>query len=90
MVDVFSKQDKIQKVLIFGSRAIGNFYEGSDIDLAIFTDENFDREDYNKMYREIDDIGLLYQIDFIIYNKLKHENLKSHINRVGKVFYSLN
>lgn len=68
MVNTFSNQNKIQKILIFGSRAIGNFYEGSDIDLAIFTDKDFDREDYNKMYREIDDLGLLYQIDFVIYH----------------------
>ena len=32
--EVFRRHPNIQKVLIFGSRAKGNFREGSDIDLA--------------------------------------------------------
>lgn len=88
MKEVFSKQPKVSKVIVFGSRAMGNFYTGSDIDLAVFTDENFCDKDYYKMLDEIDDLGLLYQIDFILYQKLKHENLKAHIDRIGKVFYN--
>lgn len=33
--DVLKKHPNIDKVLIFGSRAKGNYTEGSDIDLAL-------------------------------------------------------
>jgi len=36
---VFSKYTEIQKVIIYGSRARGNFKASSDIDLTIFTDK---------------------------------------------------
>lgn len=37
--EVFKKHSNIQKVLIFGSRAKGNYSEGSDIDLAAVGDD---------------------------------------------------
>lgn len=36
IVEVLEKYDKIDQVLIFGSRSIGNYKKGSDIDLAVF------------------------------------------------------
>ena len=36
LCSVFACYDNIEKVLLFGSRAKGNFREGSDIDLALF------------------------------------------------------
>ena len=88
MLSVFSKQPKVKKIVIFGSRAMGNFYEGSDIDLAIFTEENFCTKDRYKILRDVDNLKLLYKIDFIFYHSLKHKDLKKHIDRVGKIFYT--
>lgn len=83
---VFKKHTNITKVLIFGSRAKGTFSEGSDIDLAAIGDDiSFDQLlDINV---QIEDLGLLYKVDVIDYNKQKGTPLGEHIDRVGLSFY---
>ncbi|MBP1615711.1 MAG: Nucleotidyltransferase domain protein [Bacteroidetes bacterium] len=84
--DVFRKHALISKVLIFGSRAKGNYSEGSDIDLAaIGNDLSFNElMDINV---QIEDLGLLYKVDVVDYNKNKETPLGDHIDRVGLLFY---
>lgn len=84
--EVFRRHPNIQKVLIFGSRAKGNFREGSDIDLAAIG--------YNLNYNlllailtEIDDLELLYSVDLLDYQKTLNTPIGEHIDRVGQVFY---
>jgi hypothetical protein len=36
---------------------------------------------------DFDDSDIPYTVDVSIYKDLENENLKSHINRVGKVIY---
>lgn len=84
--DVFAKLPNISKVLIFGSRAKGNFREGSDIDLALFG-EALDHELILKLLAEIDDLNLPYLFDICVYDLLDSPNFKEHIDRVGQLFY---
>ncbi len=83
---VFQKHTNITKVFIFGSRAKGTFSEGSDIDLAaIGEDISFNQLlDINV---QIEDLGLLYKVDVVDYNKQKNTPLGEHIDRVGLSFY---
>jgi len=82
---IFNKYKNIEKVILYGSRAKGNYREGSDIDLTIIGD--VEREDLMKIKDEIEDSYIPYLFDISIYNQLNSESLKEHINRVGKVFY---
>ncbi len=82
-----SQFNEIEKVIIFGSRAIGNYKKGSDIDLAIIgkrvTRKTILRlnEDLNEVY------PLPYFFDIVHYNSLSNEELKSHIDTQGKLIY---
>lgn len=75
----------IQEVLIYGSRAKGNYREGSDIDLTILGSPT--KEDFNKLWQDLDESYVPYKFDISIYNNLKSDTLKEHISRVGKVFF---
>ncbi len=84
--DVFRKHANIEKVLIFGSRSKGTYREGSDIDLAIVgkgVDYNF----ILTVLCQIEDLGLLYSIDLLDYQKKVGTPIGDHIDRVGQVFY---
>ncbi|WP_198416769.1 nucleotidyltransferase family protein [Marinilabilia rubra] len=82
LLNVFNKFDVVQQVILFGSRAKGNFKEGSDIDLALIGDGlNF--ETIRKLEIKIDDLMLPYDVDLIIYDKIKETKLKEHIKRMG-------
>lgn len=86
LLSVLEKKSSIQKAIIYGSRAIGNFREGSDIDMTLFG-ESLVEKDLFVLLDEIDDLLLPYTLDLSIYHLLKNEDLKEHINRVGKIFY---
>lgn len=81
----FKKFPEIEEVKIYGSRAMDNYEEGSDIDFAIYGDINHDL--LAKIIYEIDELPTPYKYDITDYNTLGHKNLKEHIDRVGKTFY---
>ncbi|MBX2917421.1 MAG: nucleotidyltransferase domain-containing protein [Cyclobacteriaceae bacterium] len=78
----------ISKVFIFGSRAKGNFGSGSDIDLAIM-DEHISMKDLFQLRSKLEDSNLPYFVDIVHYPSIKSQQLKNHINRVGKIFYQM-
>lgn len=84
--DVFAKYPEVHRVLIFGSRAKGNYREGSDIDLAV-EGENIDRHLLMHIQADIQDLGLLYGVDLLDLNKYKDEPIGEHVRRVGLPFY---
>ena len=82
------KNYNIQKVIIFGSRAKGNYKKYSDIDLAFIGNIDFNTK--LEILEKIDDLLLPYEVDLIDFNKIKNLELKNHIKRVGKeIFPSL-
>ncbi|MBO4984418.1 MAG: nucleotidyltransferase domain-containing protein [Bacteroides sp.] len=84
---VFRKYANIERVFIFGSRAKGTYHSGSDIDLAA----DGVGITYNQLMDvaiQIEDLGLLYKVDVLDYNKQKGTAIGAHIDRVGKLFYS--
>lgn len=84
---VFENFLKIIEVILFGSRAMGNFREGSDIDLAV-KGENIELNDLLDIEAALEDLQLLYTFDVINYAKLTNPDLKAHINRVGIQVYN--
>lgn len=75
----------IDEVIIYGSRAKGNYREGSDIDITILGEPN--KYDMNKLWHDLDDSYIPYKFDISIYKDLKSDSLKEQIQRVGKTFY---
>lgn len=83
---VFRRHPKVRKVILFGSRAKGNFRTGSDIDLAL-VGEDIDHEELLRIYNDIDDLGLLYKVDLLHYEEKRGTPIGEPIDRAGKVFY---
>ncbi len=83
---VFVEYPQVDKVLVYGSRAKGDFHPGSDIDLTLFGNE-LDRQQCSEIADALDDLLLPYTIDLSVFDQLKHPALEAHIERVGKMFY---
>lgn len=75
----------IEQVIIYGSRAKGNYKPGSDLDLTIVGEIDFST--LRKLEDEIDDLLLPYMIDLSVMHKIGNPDLIDHIRRVGQVFY---
>ncbi len=71
---VFLKRPKIEKVILYGSRARGNYRNGSDIDLALVGKE-LDLTTLFKVETELDDLLLPYKIDLSIHHKIENPDL---------------
>lgn len=85
---VFRKHENIEKVVLYGSRAKGNYKPFSDVDITLFG-EKLTRSDLNRIALDIDDLLLPYQFDISIFKSLKNKDLIDHILRVGIVVYEL-
>lgn len=83
--NVFHKYPDIKEVVIFGSRAKGNYREGSDIDLALIG-EDITPKLLSDLDLQIEDWGLLYKVDILDFKKHKTTPIGEHISRVKKHF----
>ncbi len=86
--NVFLKYPHVKKAVIFGSRAKGNYRNGSDIDIALFGNE-LKMEVLSRLEQDIDDLSLPYTFDFVSITQIDNVQLIDHINRIGKVFYEV-
>jgi type I restriction enzyme S subunit len=83
---VFTKYVEIEKVIIYGSRAKGNYKLYSDIDVTI-VGAPFNLTIQHKIETELDDLLLPYKFDLSIFDKIENKDLIEHINRVGKIIF---
>ena len=86
IVDVLKKQSEIKSAILYGSRAMGNFRPGSDIDLTL-TGESLPNSVVARVENEIDDLLLPYLFDISILSHIENPNVVDHIHRVGITFY---
>ena len=83
---VFRLFPQVEQVILYGSRAKGNFRPGSDIDLTV-KGENLSLSVMNEISLLIDDLLLPYMFDISVYSHIRDKDLLDHIERVGRVFY---
>lgn len=83
---IFSKYKQVESVLIYGSRAIGNYRPSSDIDLTLIgKDINLSLQ--TKIEFDLDDLMLPYKFDISVYDKIRNPEFLEQINRDGKEIY---
>lgn len=87
LTGIFASNKRIEKVILYGSRAKGNFKPFSDVDITLVGEE-LSRGDLNQVIREVDDLLLPYQFDISLCHKLKNEALIEHIDRRGIEIYA--
>lgn len=84
--NVFSNYPEVEKVLLYGSRAMNRFKPSSDIDLSLVGDK-IDSSILSSIEFDLDDLLLPYKFDISIYHQLTNPEFIDHINRVGIDFY---
>ncbi len=83
---VFAQYPQVKGVILYGSRAKGNYKPGSDIDLTLIGDE-VNLSLLHKIELDLDDLLLPYTIELSAYHHLSNPDLVDHIDRMGKLFY---
>jgi len=83
---IFFKYPQVSIVIIYGSRAKGNFKTGSDIDLTL-KGEGLNLSLVHMIELEIDELWLPYTFDISIFQDISNSDLIEHIERVGEVIF---
>ncbi|MBI5877284.1 MAG: nucleotidyltransferase domain-containing protein [Chloroflexi bacterium] len=79
---------QVDKAVLYGSRAKGNYKGGSDIDLTLCGGADLTLRVLYRIMDELDDLLLPYTIDLSIYTNISDPDLIEHIQRVGMTFYA--
>lgn len=83
---IFQKHTAIEEVVIYGSRAKGNYTERSDLDLII-KNSKIDRFVISDILLDIYESDFPFMVDLQDFGVLKSRKLIEHIERAGKIFY---
>jgi predicted nucleotidyltransferase len=83
---VLSHSPQVEKAILYGSRAKGNYKNGSDIDLTL-RGAGLTLNVLYKIMDELDDLLLPYTIDLSIFDNISDPDVVKHIQRVGVTFY---
>ncbi len=86
IIDVFKVYSNIDEVILYGSRAMGNYRNGSDIDITI-KGKDINLHFLNTISLELDNLNLPYKIDISSYHYIENIELLDHIKRVGILLY---
>lgn len=87
LCSVFAHYPQVEKAILYGSRAKGNYKNGSDIDLTLHGGPDLTLNVLYKIIEEIDDLLLPYMVDLSIFHTLSDPDFIDHIKRVGVPFY---
>ena len=82
-----SQDSHIEKALIYGSRAKGNYKTGSDIDITLIGKGLTLTATIYPLRDRLHKLYLPYKFDISIFKQLDEDDFIDHISRVGKTFY---
>ena len=73
-----------EKLVLYGSRARGDFHERSDIDLAVF---GMPEEQQTRFWCGMDDLPTLLKYDVVFVDDYTSPDLLAEIDRDGVILY---
>jgi predicted nucleotidyltransferase len=86
LVEVISRDARIEKTVLFGSRAKGTYTEGSDIDLCLLGSD-IDLSALSVIEASIDELNFPWIVDLVPETLIDNTELLDHIRRVGATIY---
>lgn len=85
--NVFVRYPQVEEVVLYGSRAKGDYKNGSDIDLTLHGGDSLTHTILSKIANDLDDQLLPYTIDLSIFKNIKNPDMVEQIERIGVIFY---
>ena len=87
--DVFAQFPKVDRALVYGSRATGNYRPNSDIDLAVLAPAMSGRE-FSRLWMALDDLPILFRLDVSLWHEVTNPALKQAMIDDGIPLYQAN
>ena len=86
VIDIISANAKVERAVLFGSRATGNFRAASDVDVALFGDR-LSMSDQANLTAAIEDLTIPQRVQLLLYETVDSIALRKHIENQGVEWY---
>ena len=86
LLELIRSHPHVQKVVLYGSRALGRQRAGSDIDLCLEA-PSMKLGELLELGAELDDLLLPWPIDLQLRHLIAHQGLLAHIKRAGQLLW---
>ena len=84
---VIAANDRVERAVLFGSRATGTNTVSSDVDIALFGDR-LTLTDQARLAAALDEIPMAQSVDLLLYGSIHDRTLREHIQRQGVEWYA--
>ena len=82
IADILYANERVEKVIIFGSRARGNYKNTSDIDIAIVGKE-LTLSDQASLAEALEELPIAQFTDLVRYDAIESDDLREQIDKYG-------
>lgn len=86
IIALIATNERVEKAVLFGSRAMGTNTVTSDVDIALFGDR-LTLTDQARLGAAIDDIPMAQSVDLVLYDSIDNPALLEHIQMHGAPWY---
>lgn len=88
IINAVSAIEKIDSAYIFGSRAMGNYKPGSDVDLVV-KGNDIDYDTISELSLQLNELlPLPYFFDVLSYDLIESAELRKHIDEYAKILFA--
>ena len=86
IIAVIAANDRVERAVLFGSRATGTNTVTSDVDIALFGDR-LTLTDQARLAAAVEEISMAQTVDLLLYDSIQDRALREHIRRQGIAWY---
>jgi type I restriction enzyme S subunit len=87
IIEILSANGRVERAVLFGSRAMETFTPQSDVDIALFG-EDLSLDDLGALSRRMDDLSMPQKVDLLIFEDIKAPKLREHIRQHGVEWFN--
>ena len=88
IIAAIAANDRVERAVLFGSRATGTNTVSSDVDIALFG-ERLTLTDQARLSAVLDKFPMAQSVDLLLYDSIQDWTLREHIRRQGVEWYAL-
>ena len=88
IIAAIAANDRVERAVLFGSRATGTNTVSSDVDIALFGG-GLTLADQARLASVLDRLPMAQSVDLLLYDSIQDRTLREHIRRQGIEWYTL-
>ena len=87
IIAVIAASDRVERAVLFGSRATGTNTVTSDVDIALFGDR-LTLTDRARLSAALEEIPMAQSVDLVLYDSVRDRSLRAHIRNDGVEWFA--